>query len=308
MPRLIVNADDFGLTAGVNRAIIEAHQRGIVTSATLMANARAFDDAVRLALLNPTLAIGCHVVLIDGSPLLPAEQIPTLVADRARGKFRDGFASFAAAALRGGIDADAIEQETTAQIRKIQNAGLTVSHIDAHRHTHMFPQVLRPMLHAAAACGVRGVRNPFGPVKLLAFAHVMRRPSLWTRYSQIRILDRLGRNFQRDVERANMFSTDGTLGVLATGELDAAMFRIIVGSIPEGTWEFVSHPGYNDADLGQVRTRLRESRAIELEVLTSAEARRAIQSRGIELISYRELVAESGKSESRMQGANPIHT
>jgi chitin disaccharide deacetylase len=86
------------------------------------------------------------------------------------------------------------------------------------------------------------------------------------------------------------------------------MFRVIIDSIPEGTWEFVCHPGYNDADLGQVRTRLRQSRVVELKVLTSPEARDAIQSRAIELISYRELVAESAKSESRMQGANPIHS
>jgi hopanoid biosynthesis associated protein HpnK len=304
VPRLIVNADDFGLTPGVNRAIVEAHQRGIVTSATLMANSRAFDDAVRLALRNPTLAIGCHVVLIDGSPLLPADEIPTLVADHDR--FRDSFSSFASAALRGRIDADDIERETTAQIRKIQNAGVAVSHIDTHKHTHMFPKVLRPLLRAAAACGVRGVRNPFGPVKLVGFAQLMRRPKLWTRYSQIRILNRLKRGFRHEVEGAGMHSTDGTLGILATGELDAAMFRAIVSGLPEGTWEFVCHPGYNDADLDQVRTRLRASRKLELEVLTSNEARAAVESRSIELISYREL--EHTNSESLVNERNPIHT
>jgi hopanoid biosynthesis associated protein HpnK len=304
VPRLIVNADDFGLTPGVNRAIVEAHQRGIVTSATLMANSRAFDDAVSLALRNPTLAIGCHVVLIDGSPLLPADEIPTLVADHDR--FRDSFSYFAAGALRGRIDADDIERETTTQIRKIQNAGLTVSHIDTHKHTHMFPKVLRPLLRAAAACGVRGVRNPFGPVKLVGLAQLMRRPKLWTRYSQIRILNRLRRGFQHEVEGAGMRSTDGTLGILATGELDSAMFRAIVSGLPEGTWEFVCHPGYNDADLDQVRTRLRASRKLELEVLTSADARAAVESRGIELISYREL--EHTNSESLMNERNPIHT
>jgi hopanoid biosynthesis associated protein HpnK len=300
--RLIVNADDFGLTPGVNRAIVEAHQRGVVTSTTLMANASAFDDAVKLAKQHPTLDVGCHVVLMDGEPVLPARQVPTLIAG---GAFRDDFTPFAAAALRGRLHADEIERETAAQIRKIQDAGLTVSHIDAHKHAHMFPRVLRPMLRAAAACGVPGVRNPFAPVKPLAFAHLMRRPRLWTRYSEVKALRCLGQNFRRDVEGAGLISTDGSFGVVATGALDAPLFEAIVGCIPEGTWEFVCHPGYHDADLQHVRTRLQRSRALELAVLTSPAARWTVESRGIDLISYRALAREVTKSESAPTAANP---
>jgi predicted glycoside hydrolase/deacetylase ChbG (UPF0249 family) len=86
-----------------------------------------------------------------------------------------------------------------------------------------------------------------------------------------------------------MRTPDGSFGVLSTGALDLELFKAIVDVIPDGTWEFVCHPGYNDADLASVQTRLRESRKMELDVLISPEARQALDSRGIELISYRDL-------------------
>ena len=294
MRRLIVNADDFGLTAGVNRAIAEAHQRGIVTSSTLMATGAACDDAVRLALQTPALAVGCHVVLADGEPLSGAQQVPSLVAESSiakpgRGGFRDGFGSFALAALRGRIRPDDIEREAAAQIRKLQTTGVQLTHVDTHKHLHMLPQVLAPLLRAARACGVAAVRNPFAPVKPLAFAHLARRPRLWRRYSEVRALRGWHTKFRSAVAAAGMATTDGSLGVLGTGALDLPLLEAILGCMPEGTWEFVCHPGYNDADLDRVRTRLRQSRQQELAVLTSDRARELIAERGIELISYRDL-------------------
>ena len=287
MPQLIVNADDFGLTEGVNRAIVEAHQRGIVTSATLMANGAAFDDAVRLARQNPSLAVGCHVVLMDGEPVSPREQLATLLPD-ARA-FRADFASFAMAALRGRIDAAEIEREATAQMRKIQQAGITLSHFDAHKHAHMLPMVLRPLLRAAQACGVRALRNPFVPLRPLAYAHLFRRPRLWKRYSEVKLLRGWHDAFRRVVADAAMVTTDGSFGVLSTGALDLPLFQAIAGCIPEGTWEFVCHPGYNDAALDRVRTRLRASRALELEVLTSPKAREVLTARHIDVTDFTKL-------------------
>jgi predicted glycoside hydrolase/deacetylase ChbG (UPF0249 family) len=91
------------------------------------------------------------------------------------------------------------------------------------------------------------------------------------------------------VRQFGLRTPDGSFGVVSTGALDLRLFEAIVEAIPDGTWEFVCHPGYNDAELASVRTRLRESRQRELEVLTSAEARQALERRGIQLISYREL-------------------
>jgi hopanoid biosynthesis associated protein HpnK len=290
--RLIVNADDFGFTAGVNRAIVEAHTRGIVTSTTLMASGPAFNDAVRLAKETPRLDVGCHLVLIDGEPVLDAVRLPSITSrNSGTARFRDGLKSFAARALTSRFDPAEIEAETSAQIRKIQSAGIAVSHVDSHKHTHLFPAVLQPVLRAALACGVRAVRNPFGPRKPLTSTELLARPGLWTRYAEVRILGALAGKFQDAAKRQGMATPDGTLGVVVTGALDERLFRAIAATIPQGTWEFVCHPGYNDADLQRANTRLRESRETELRILTMPEARQLLEAEGIVLISYRELVA-----------------
>jgi predicted glycoside hydrolase/deacetylase ChbG (UPF0249 family) len=91
------------------------------------------------------------------------------------------------------------------------------------------------------------------------------------------------------VAKAGLRTPDGTLGIVATGHLNPELFRNIAENMPEGTWEFVCHPGYLDADLRSITTRLRESRVEELAVLTSAETRAALEKRGVQLISYRDL-------------------
>ncbi|HEX6823432.1 MAG TPA: ChbG/HpnK family deacetylase [Candidatus Sulfotelmatobacter sp.] len=288
MRRLIVNADDFGFTSGVNRAIAEAHARGIVTSSTLMANGAAFAEAVELAKRNPQLDIGCHVVLIDGEPLLNPQKISSLTSSR---RFGDGLKSFAARALTGRVADAEILAEASAQIRKLQASGIAVSHVDTHKHTHLFPRILRPLLRAARECGVRAVRNPFGPRLPMRSSELMRRPSLWTRYAQVRILGGFAKNFHSTVAQEGFVTTDGTLGIEVTGTLDETLFHAIAESIPEGTWEFVCHPGYNDADLQNSKTRLRESRETELHVLTLPAAGQILEQKGIRLISYRDLVA-----------------
>jgi len=284
--RLIVNADDFGLTRGVNRAIIEARARGIVTSTTLMANSAAFEEAVEFAKLDNGWSIGCHLVLLDGSPLCESSRVSSLIVAKNGQAFRDGVAGFAARALTGRIDPEHVEAETTAQIRKLQSNGLKVSHVDTHKHTHMFPAALEGILRAARTCGITGIHNPF-EVVAANFARVQR--GLWKRYAQVKTLRGLAGGFRRAVARAGLRTPDGTLGIVATGHLDGSLFQNIAENMPEGTWEFVCHPGYVDSDLDGIRTRLRKQREEELVVLTSAEVRSVLERRGVELISYHQL-------------------
>ena len=291
MRRLIINADDFGLTSGVNRAIAESHQQGVVTSATLMAGGAALGNAVALAAQLPKLSIGCHVVLVDGEPALPAAKVPSLAfADSSLAPTLGGFVQ---RALTGRFSAPEIEAEATAQFKKLQDQGLTITHFDTHKHTHVFPAVLRPLLRAARACGIRAVRNPFVPARALAFEELRGRPFLWKRYWQTRALRRFLPAFQELVAEHGMVTTDGCVGVMETGFLDTALFaamvRAVAEGLPEGTWEMVCHPGYDDAELAGVRTRLRASRVQELQALTSPEAREVLEKSGVELISYRAL-------------------
>lgn len=297
MRRLIVNADDFGFTKGVNRAIAETHTRGIVTSSTLMANGRAFDDAVSLAKTLPRLSVGCHIVLIDGEPVSDPAKLTSIASTQSgRARFGDSIKSFAARALSGRLQPAEIEAEAKAQIGKLQSSGIHVSHVDTHKHTHLFPAVLRPLLRAAQACGVRAIRNPFGPRKPLRSSELLRRPGLWTRYAEVKFFRFLAAKFHESARREGFLTPEGTFGVVVTGALDEKLFRAIAGIIPEGTWEFVCHPGYNDDDLKSANTRLRESRETELRVLTMADARELLAKYGIELISYRELVADGNLS------------
>ena len=285
MRRLIVNADDFGLTSGVNRAILEGNRSGIVTSATLMANAKATNAAIDLAKSEPTLKTGCHVVLIDGVPL--TANLPSLTQSSQR--FRTSMKQFAIAAVRGQIAADEIQQEAEAQIRKLQSAGITLTHLDSHKHTHMFPHILRPMVRAAKACGIRAIRNPFEPIRCWPTGMVFGSPRLWLRSAGVMTLQMFAAEFWRILNDEGMVSTDGTVGIAVTGLLNQQKFLEILAALPYGIWELVCHPGYSDSDLKAAGTRLTQSREIELSALTSEETKRALARHEIELISYADL-------------------
>jgi hopanoid biosynthesis associated protein HpnK len=288
--RLIVNADDFGLTAGVNRAILELHRAGVLTSATLMARAAATDEAIQMALSAPSLGVGCHVVLVDGEPVLsPLKEIPHL-ANPSDGRFRPSLIGFLNWLSRDsdrrwpfrGRAIREIEAEASAQIALLQSRGLRLTHIDTHKHTHMFPAVLRPVLRAARAAGIRAVRNPFEPEWSLRATS----GGGWIRRVEVRLLRRFEPAFQRIVAEEGFTTTDGAIGVLATGTLEAATLDSLLRKVPEGTWELVTHPGYWDDDLNQVKTRLKASRETERDALLTLQQRDEI-----ERISFAELEA-----------------
>ncbi len=258
-----------------------------------MATGDAVAEASTLATTLPELSVGCHVVLVDGIPVLSSEQVSSLACANDGTAFVPTLGRFVQRMASGSFAAAEIEAEATAQFRKLQTAGVKLSHFDTHKHTHVFPAVLRPLLRAARACGIGALRNPFVPAHALAFEDLRRRPFLWKRYWQVRALRRFFPAFQELVTEFGMVAPDGCVGVMETGFLDAdlfaAMIRAVAEGLPEGTWEMVCHPGYDDAELAAVRTRLRASREQELRVLTSLEVQALLEKSGVELISYRDL-------------------
>ena len=298
--QLIVNADDFGLTQGVNRAISESHAGGVVTSSTLMASGPAFDDAVAIARSLPSLAVGCHVVLVDGAPVSAPASIPTLVASRSSNpkRFFGKVSSVAARALLGGYDEDELVREMVAQIRRIQAAGIQVTHLDTHKHAHIFPAILKALLNAARICAVRAIRNPFVPTSSMSLRALASQRALWTRYGQVRALSTMAGQFRRRVKRAGLKTPDGVVGVMETGSVDSSLFQRALASLPDGAWELVCHPGYDDADLRSVPTRLLQSREVERRLLTSTEFREYLDREGIGLISFRDLVDNRAEASS----------
>jgi chitin disaccharide deacetylase len=297
--KLIVNADDFGMTRGINRAIAEAHDAGIVTSATLMAGSDAFDDAVEIAARRPMLRVGCHVVLVEGHPLAESSEVSSLLdpATRNNGtkpELRSSLANFARAATRGLIKAEHVVNETVAQIQKLQAAGIRVSHVDCHKHAHMFPRIAEAVIEGARRCGVSTIRAPFEPSwAVFAGGPGIFRFRLLIRSFQVTLLRRWHDPFRQMVLAAGMQTTDGTIGIALTGVLDQKFFNQLIERMPEGTFELVCHPGYNDVDLARVDTGLLASREIELKVLTSSETREMLARRDIELINFGELPVKS---------------
>ncbi|HMF53544.1 MAG TPA: ChbG/HpnK family deacetylase [Edaphobacter sp.] len=284
--RLIINADDFGLTPGINRSILELHQAGVLSSATLMATGAAFDDAAAIARSAPTLGIGCHIVLTDGIPASPPGNIPSLLGPDGK-TFRPSLLNFVQALLRGHIREADIEREAEAQIEKLQRAGIAITHADTHKHTHLFPAVTQPLLRVLERAGIHAIRNPFEPSFTQGLAHAGIKRRL-----QINLLNRLRPAFERhpQLRDGSILTTDGTLGVSATGNLNASTLSEILSATPSiGTYELVCHPGYNDRDLDRVTTRLRAHREIEMQALRSAIPSALAQPNRIQLIHYGKL-------------------
>ena len=260
--RLIINADDFGLTPGVNSTIECLHRAGVLTSATLMASGAAFKDAVEIARRNPALGVGCHIVLTDGTPVSPPTSIPSLLGPDGR-SFRPSLLSFVTAVLQGQLRPADILTEALAQIRKLQAEGIRVTHLDTHKHSHLFPAVNRSLLEAAHQTAVNAIRNPFEQPWSLALGH-----GSSLRRLEIRLLRKLEGSFHSNLREHPVQTTDGTLGISATGHLNAlTLSQLLTALPPAGTWELVCHPGLNDTNLDRISTRLRAQREVERDAL-----------------------------------------
>jgi predicted glycoside hydrolase/deacetylase ChbG (UPF0249 family) len=284
--RLIINADDFGLTRGINRAIAELNTAGALTSATLMANGPAFEDAVAVARAHPTLGVGCHIVLTDGLPVSPPTSIPSLLGHDRR-SFRPRLTHFLQALITGRISPDDIAREALAQIEKLQSAGIRITHLDTHKHTHLFPTVSRPLLEVAERTGIRAIRSPFEPAWSQAVAQ-----GGPARRLAVRALTLLKPAFDSapQFHSQAVHTTDGTTAISATGSLDAGTLANLLHALPHiGTYELCCHPGYNDADLDLVTTRLRAHRNIEREALLTEVPRALAQPDAPQLITYANL-------------------
>jgi chitin disaccharide deacetylase len=240
-----------------------------------------------LAFAQPTLAVGCHVVLVDGTPRLRPSEVPSLLDPRRPQSFsfRNTVGGFLSDLLRGRVREQEIEAEATAQIQRIQSSGLTVSHIDSHKHVHAFPPVLAPLLRAARHCGVNCIRNPFEPGWSL---RATRTGSTWRR-TQVRAMRTQQRSFSRLTTEHGITTSDGSIGLLATGILDDSVLRSLLEAMPSGTWELVCHPGYSDSALDQVRTRLRVSREIERNALLQVIPQALAGDPGLALIDFHHL-------------------
>jgi chitin disaccharide deacetylase len=295
MRLLIVNADDFGLTDGVNRGVLEGHQRGILTSTTLLANAPAFDSAVSLARSAPRLGVGVHLNLTLGHAISKPSEIASL-AD-ATGRFRHSPAGLVQAVVLGRARPREIEREWAAQIEKISRAGIAVTHLDGHKHVHMLPGMVPIIVRLARQFGISAVRyaeeSPVGLASLLRRAWQASGPraalGLLKQHLKARAFSALAPTFRTRMQQANVVIPMHFYGFTETGFLDSRRLQEILRKVPEGSSELMCHPGYSDDVLRQTETRLLGQRNTELEALTNPGVRALLEELGIQLITFREL-------------------
>jgi chitin disaccharide deacetylase len=287
MKRLIVNADDFGYTHGVNSGVIRGFRDGIITSTTIMASGAAFEDAVELAKQNPRLGVGVHLVLVGESSVEAASAIPSL-AD-GKGRLPATLAILTRKLLTGAVRGEDIAREFRAQIKKVVCAGIEPTHVDSHKHTHSHPRVMEQVVRVAEEFGIRRVRKPFEDAGVLLWAGF---GGGWSSLKR-RMAGLAGRTaapqFKKMVREHGMCTPDRFWGVAATGRLRRGTLLSVIGSLPDGVNEVMCHPGEYDEELEHSRTRLRKERQGELDALTDPAVRKAIDQQEIELMNYRGL-------------------
>ncbi|MBI2820772.1 MAG: ChbG/HpnK family deacetylase [Acidobacteria bacterium] len=291
MKKLIVNADDFGFTSGVNTGILQAFHQGIVTSTTILANGVAFQEAAELARAHPVLAVGCHLSLVGGEPLAPPRRVASLVDGG--GRMPGTLSRLIWKLMSGTIRADDMVCEFRAQLERVITAGVHPTHLDSHKHAHAHPRVMEALLRVADEAGIRCVRNPFEALRLPQFPESSaargRRRIYLKQYAMAASLRPYAGRFRRAVAARGLRAPDFFCGMALTGLLDTAMMEAIVGSLPDGVTELACHPGVYDDALEAAPTRLKQERQRELEALTDPALQARIQQQGITLISYREL-------------------
>ncbi len=270
---LIVNADDYGLTTGVSRGILQAHLEGIVTSTSVLTLAPAFSTTAGWLSDVGSLGVGVHLAAVgEDPPLLSAAEVPTLVDKR--GRLAPSWRQFLPRAAAGRIDAADLEREFAAQIDAVAGAGLAIGHLDTHQHLHLWPLVRAVVLDLAEhlGAGVRvtrsAARSPVGVV-----------------------VRRLARRLEADARARHLRFPAAAAGLDEAGALDqrtlvAALARL--GAVGAPSVEVGSHPGGGD-DPERHRYRWGYRWEDELAALTSPEARRAVDAGGFVLGTYAEL-------------------
>jgi hopanoid biosynthesis associated protein HpnK len=267
----IITADDFGLHTAVNEAVESAHRGGVLTAASLMVGAAAVQDAAQRARALPGLRVGLHLTLADGHSVLPRQQIPDLVdADQ---RFHDnmvgaGWRFFALPGVRTQLAA-----EIRAQFAAFARLGLTLDHLDAHKHFHLHPTVLSLALAIGRDFGLRAVRVPAEPRLLLT-----RLLSPWLALMRARL------------RRAGMACNDQLYGLAASGAMNEARLLKILAALPPGVSEIYLHPAMLSgsaitASMSDYRHR------DELEALLSPAVRAALTDPGMRLGGYGDIAA-----------------
>ena len=282
--QLIINADDFGIHSAVNEAVHKAATEGILTSTSLMAGGDAFDEAVEMARSMPSLGIGIHLTLVGGiKPVLPPSEVPSLTWDN--GVFCHDYGKLIVRDLEGKISLSEVYAEWDAQIQKIMNTGLPVTHMDGHQHMHMWPHFYPIARDLAKKYHISCMRVPDEDVLFgMKDGHIIR----WAAKNGLSLLSRMHRP---DLKKNHIRTNDHFFGMLYGGHLSPERFAKFILQTKPGITEIMCHPsadtramedtfhwGYHGED--------------ELAGLLADINRELIEKKQISLISYRDVREE----------------
>ena len=245
MNRVIFNADDFGIHTEVNHAVIEAYEKGVLRSTSLLASGPAFDEAVALAKQCPGLGIGIHLCLVGSLPtILSPREVPTLVD--ANGLVPESYIPFVKKIMEGQINYEQVYRELDAQMEKIMAQGLNITHVDSHQHMHMLPPIWAIVQTLMKKYGLHRLRVPREPYLFKAFSA-----------GPVRVMGRNGLTFlahkaMADVKRLRFTTTDYFWGMVDGGNMNVNNLSYILQRMPFGVHEIMMHPGRSTAALSQV--------------------------------------------------------
>jgi hopanoid biosynthesis associated protein HpnK len=279
--RVVINADDFGLCEGVNKAVAQAHTDGVLTSATIMANMPAADEAVEIAREQPTLGVGVHLNLTEGQPLSNLAGLgPLLDAD---GRFTCSLVTLAFCSLVWPKVRSAIRTELTAQIKWVIDNGLKPTHLDSHKHFHTFPHLFSMVCQLARAFELSAVRFVLEPKEVSAMPWPLTDRAARKKAASIRAMARINH-----MQNGDFLRNDVLLGVAHTGKIDVNFFRAVALYNSAATAEVVTHPGFIDG-LDSVSTTLVRQRKAELDALCSEKTKQYLKDAQIKLVHYGQL-------------------
>lgn len=270
--RLIVNADDFGLSNSVNQAVVRAHRNGILTSASLMVNEAGFAEAVQMAKENPALGVGLHLTLLQGHSTLPPDKIPGLVNSRgefSRSPVGVGMAYFFRRGLR-----EQLRAEIRAQFEKFRSTGLPLDHVNGHLHLHLHPVIFKMLMDDADTLGIRHFRFTRD---CLDRSRRMSRGHLLYKVSHTIIYLCLSRRAREPLRRRNIKHAQITFGLLQDSRVDEEYILKLLPELPDGDSELYSHPSLDKFKH-------------EFDALISPRVREQVQKLGIQLIRYQDLL------------------
>ncbi len=279
---LIINGDDFGYSEAVNRAIVQAHRQGVLTSASLMVNESAAPEAVELAKANPGLAVGLHLVLVLGKAALPHTEIPHIT--NAEGRFTDSSFNAGINYYFSATARQELRREMRAQFESFVATGLSFSHVDGHTHLHQHPVIFDELIRLCEEFGVRRVRVVKGEMRL---SLSLDRKHLPIKLVWGTVFNLLGRWCERRLAERGFIQPQKVYGLLQSGDMNESYLLELLERMESTTSEIYAHPLAFDADENAKLENPGGER--ELQALTSARVRQAIEAAGFGLATYESL-------------------